>query len=140
MHVGINKRALLIAVTIIIVIIGGAILYSMYLSSNDNRSPNYYSPQVNQVKIKVHYSGSWSGAYGDAGSIQSWSGTGDYSLTLNRPSSAISMWIISANAQKQDDSTTTLTISIVTMDGSVLKTASTTAAYGVAQVAVDVGS
>ena len=92
---------------------------------------------LNQVQIQVQYSGAWSGAYGDTGNIQSWSGTGAYTLTLDRPLGT-TMWIISANAQKQDSSSDPLTISILKMDGTVLKTSSTSTAYGLAQVAVSV--
>jgi len=80
------------------------------------------------VKVRIIYPGSWQGAVGDLGSITSvqGSGTTDYPFTDNPK-------IISANAQKKDDSSSALTIQII-QDGNIIKQASTTASYGVAQV------
>lgn len=92
---------------------------------------------ADQVVLRVDYNGAWSGAYGDTGSIQSWSGTGPYTLTLTRPSGTL-LWVVSANAQKQDGSSSALTVSIERANGAILKSSSTSTAYGVAQVAVTV--
>lgn len=119
------KRSLVVlAVVLIAVIIIAGLAIGMATSggSSDDR-----------VKIVVSYSGSWSGAYGDAGSIQSWSHDGPYTKVLERPDRGT--WIVSANAQKEDSGSGTLTISIQTMDGKAIKTSSTATAYGVAQVA-----
>jgi hypothetical protein len=89
-----------------------------------------------EVKVVVTYSHPWSGAIGDLYGIDSWSAAGSYSQVLHKTHSG--SWIVSANAQKEDGSTSTLTISIITMSGKVLASASTSEPYGVAQVAVNV--
>jgi len=89
-----------------------------------------------QVKVVVTYDGSWSGAYTDVETMQSWSHDGSYSVTLDRPD--MDTWIVSANAQKADGGDGVLTISIQDMDGHVLKTASTSTAYGMAQVTMTI--
>ncbi len=80
------------------------------------------------VTVRIIYSGSWAGAVGDLGSITSVEGFGntDYPMIGNPQ-------IVSANAQKKDDSNKKLTIQII-QDGNIVKQASTTASYGLAQV------
>jgi len=95
------------------------------------------SPKTTSVLIKVEYSGEWQGAYGDVYGIVSWNGNGAKTITLNRPSDAY-LWVVSANAQKMDDSNGVLTIKIMKTDGTILKQASTSAPYGVAQVAYNI--
>ncbi|MFA5331524.1 MAG: hypothetical protein WC342_04015 [Methanoregula sp.] len=81
------------------------------------------------VQIRITYSGLWSGAYGDAGSMQSIDGTGSKTITLDNPSS-----IISTSFQKKDNSPDELKVEIL-KNGQVLKSGSTTASYGVVAVA-----
>jgi len=81
------------------------------------------------VQIRITYSGLWSGAYGDAGAMQSIDGTGSKTITLDNPGS-----IISTSFQKKDNSQDELKIEIL-KNGQVLKSGSTTAAYGVVAVA-----
>lgn len=95
------------------------------------------SQEISTVVVKVEYDGEWQGAYGDVYGIVSWSGTGTKTVTLNRPSDGY-LWVVSANAQKMDDSSKVLTIKIMKTDGTILKQASTTASYGMAQVAHNV--
>jgi hypothetical protein len=92
--------------------------------------------RTDQVRVVVNYSGSWSGAVGDLDGVEDWGHNGSYSVVLSRGDAA--MWIVSANAQKGDDSGMMLRISIETLDGVVLKEDVTMAAYGVAQVAVEI--
>lgn len=115
-----------IAVTVFAVIIVIAVIAS---------GPSFLpqSSRVTQIQIKVEYSGSWQGVRGDISTLESWSGTGSKTVTLNRPSDA-SIWIISANAQKLDGSADALRIMITKTDGTILREGSTTAAYGVAQI------
>jgi hypothetical protein len=87
-----------------------------------------------QVKVVVEYAHPWSGAIGDLYGINTWGSTGSYTQVLHKTHSG--SWIVSANAQKEDGSTATLRISIITMDGKVLRSATTSEPYGVAQVAV----
>ena len=89
------------------------------------------------VYVKVQYDGGWSGAIASGGKSWSWSGNGPKTERLERPK-GVSVWIISANAQKMDSSTKPLTIQIVLEDGTVLSEATTTAPYGVAQVSTEV--
>jgi len=81
------------------------------------------------VQIRITYSGMWSGAYGDAGSMQSIDGTGSKTITLDNPSS-----IISTSFQKKDNSQDELKVEILN-NGKVLKSGSTTAAYGLVAIA-----
>lgn len=95
------------------------------------------SQEISKVYVRVEYDGEWQGAYGDVYGIVSWSGNGTKTVTLNRPSDGY-LWVVSANAQKMDDSSKVLTIKIMKTDGTILKQASTTASYGMAQVAYNV--
>jgi len=123
------KRSAIIGTALLLIIcVALGLFVNAALSANDDRT--------DQVKVVVNYSGSWSGAYTDVETLQSWSHDGSYSIVLER--SDMAMWIVSANAQKDDDSGAMLTISIQDMDGHVLKTASTSTAYGVAQVAMGI--
>jgi len=79
-------------------------------------------------EVRISYSGEWQGSLGEDGSIQSVDGSGTRTFTVDGEPS-----VISANAQKQDDSSETLTVQIL-KDGEVVKEASTSAEYGVAQV------
>ena len=126
-----KKTALYIGVVLAVII---AIVAIIAIASNPSFVPK---SKITQIQIKVEYDGEWQGAYGDQSGIVSWSGTGTKTVTLNRPSDA-NMWIISANAQKMDDSNDILTVKIMKTDGTILKEASTTASYGVAQVAYTV--
>jgi hypothetical protein len=122
-----KKTGLYIALVVVAAIV---IVAVALIVSNPSLLPQ---SRITQIQIKVEYSGSWQGARGDLSALESWSGTGSKTVTLNRPSDA-SIWIISANAQKLDDSSNTLRIMITKTDGTVLREGSTTAAYGVAQI------
>lgn len=93
--------------------------------------------EIQEVVIKVEYNGDWQGAYGDVYGIVSWNGNGAKTVTLNRPSDGY-LWVVSANAQKMDDLNEVLAIKIMKTDGTILKQASTSAPYGVAQVAYNI--
>jgi len=79
------------------------------------------------VEVKVSYSGSWSGCYGDAGSSTSVDGYGTRSFYLQSPD------IVSAVFQKMDEGHGTLTVEII-KDGTVVERGSTNAQYGVVSV------
>lgn len=123
-----KRTGLYIAIAIIVII---AVVAIVIIASNPSLIPK---SKTTQIQIKVQYSGEWQGAYGDQTGIISWNGQGPKTITLNRPSQAEDIWIISANAQKMDDSASTLRIMIMKTDGTILKEGSTTAPYGVAQV------
>jgi len=97
-------------------------------------NPSRDSYQTTQVLIKVEYNGDWLGAYGDQTGVVNWNGHGSKTITLNRPSQAETVWIISANAQKLDGSENTLRIMIMKTDGTILKEGNATTPYGVAQI------
>ncbi len=82
--------------------------------------------------IRIRYDGAWQGAAsitagGDA-TTESISGSGTTTVDITG-----SPDIVSANAQKQDDSGTRLTVEVL-HEGEVVSEASTTAGYGIAQV------
>lgn len=84
------------------------------------------------VKVVITYSGEWSGSYGDLSSTRTVDGSGTAAYVLTRSSET---WSVSAVIQKMDDGPGVLTVSIMDMHDNVLKTSSTSAAYGVAMVA-----
>ena len=98
--------------------------------NNDN------SKGSDRAQVIIEYSGSWSGSIYNGGSQASYEHDGAYSITFNRPENAV--WVISAVIQKEDGGSGILTVSIVDMDGNVLKTSSTSTAYGVASVATTI--
>jgi hypothetical protein len=79
-------------------------------------------------EVRISYSGEWQASIGQGGSIRSVDGSGTETFTVDGEPS-----VISANAQKQDDSSDTLTVQILE-DGAVVEETSTSAEYGVAQV------
>jgi len=81
-------------------------------------------------QVEISYSGEWQGSIASGGSSRSVQGSGSDTIEIDG-----SPDIISANAQKQDDSSDELTIRIV-LDGEVIKESSTSAEYGVAQVSI----
>lgn len=81
-----------------------------------------------EYQVRVSYDGEWSGAMG-GDSMWSVDGEGTETMDID----AEDMGIISANAQKQDDSGGELTIQIL-KNGEVVEETSTTAEYGIAQV------
>jgi len=81
-------------------------------------------------QVEISYSGEWQGSIASGGSSRSVQGSGSDTIEIEG-----SPDIISANAQKQDDSSDELTIQIL-QDGEVVKESSTSAEYGVAQVSI----
>lgn len=129
-----KKTLIILAISVVLAIV-------VFLAVNSWLSgPSFSSSsgqtKTTQVLIKVEYDSEWQGAYGDPSALVSWNGNGTKTVTLNKPDTYL--WIISANAQKQDDSSKTLTVSILLPDGTVLKTASTTSPYGIAQVTYEI--
>lgn len=92
---------------------------------SDDRSSSGYA-------VRVEYGGSWQGAIsvtgGGSSQSESISGSGTETIEISGD-----VDIISANAQKQDDSSRELTIQIL-RDGDVVAQANTRSGYGVAQV------
>lgn len=90
--------------------------------------------RLDSVVVVISYSGEWSGSYGDLTGTRSVDGSGTTAYVMMRPAGTV--WSVSAVMQKSDDSGGMLTVSIEDLDGNVLKTSSTIAAYGVATVAM----
>ncbi|WP_254535261.1 hypothetical protein [Halomarina litorea] len=80
------------------------------------------------LEVRIQYDGQWTGSISAGGSARSVDGSGTETIDIDDSAS-----IVSANAQKQDDRSGTLTIQILS-NGEVLKESSTSAAYGVASV------
>lgn len=97
-------------------------------STTDEGGDSGTTSSESAFAFKVLYDGEWQGAISAGGSSRSIEGTGTRSVSIDG-----SPDIISGNAQKQDDSSSKLTVQILN-DGEVVKEASTTAEYGVAQV------
>ncbi|WP_324757125.1 hypothetical protein [Haloarcula montana] len=90
-------------------------------------------PATNGYQVRISYDGEWSGSIGGGGSTRSVDGSGTQTLDVQGDPN-----IVSANAQKQDDSSRRLTVEIL-RDGEVVSDSATTAAYGVAQATSDGG-
>lgn len=98
-----------------------------------NSASDTSSSSGSGIQVQVSYAGSWSGSYGDESGQQSADGSGakTFDLTSDNPS------IVSADFQKNDGGSGTLTVEII-KDGSVLQSKSTSAQYGVASVSASV--
>lgn len=85
-------------------------------------------PEPEPITIKIEYSGSWSGSYGDLGSTESIDGSGSRTITIDNPD-----YYVGAVIQKSDESSRKLTVKIM-RGKEVLEEGSTSAAYGVVTV------
>jgi hypothetical protein len=148
---------------VIIAVFSGLFALGIYLegtgyTATTSNTPQKASVDKNTVIVAVHYIGDWSGAIGDQTGVSTWNGHYDYVSTgggfdsntgtftphtwawVGSPDTNQTLtrnggvWVVSANAQKQDDSSATLTITIEYADGTVIKEASTNSPYGIAQV------
>lgn len=113
---------------LLIAVLGGGGTSDKNTATKTDDSSKTADEQVKGVQVKVIYSGEWSGAAGDTSSMNSISGSGEETIDLDDDA-----YIVSANAQKKDASSDTLTIQIL-KDGKVVEESSTDAEYGVAQV------
>lgn len=100
--------------------------------STEEAAPSTPTPEpVPEFSVRVEYTGSWEGALsvtgGGSSQTESISGSGTQTIEVDD-----NVDILSANAQKQDDGTGTLTVQIL-HEGEVVSEASTSSAYGVAQ-------
>lgn len=94
-------------------------------SSGDSNGDS--SESSTTFSVRIEYNGDWSGSIGGDGSTRSVDGSGTETFDIEGTPS-----IVSANAQKQDDSSGTLTVQILE-DGEVVEETSTSAEYGLAQ-------
>lgn len=96
-------------------------------SDDDSDSSESSDSSSSAYSVRVIYGGEWSGSIAADGSSRSVDGSGEETFEIEgEPMS------VSANAQKQDDSSDELTIQIL-QGGEVVAEQSTTAEYGVAQ-------
>lgn len=100
-------------------------------STSQGIEPTSTPEPVPEFSVRISYSGSWQGALsvtgGGSSQSESISGSGTESIEITGD-----VDIISVNAQKQDDSSSDITVQILN-DGGVVSEASTSSAYGVAQ-------
>jgi hypothetical protein len=83
--------------------------------------------------VRISYEGEWSGNIGGDGSSRTVDGTGTQTFDVQGDP-----LIVSANAQKRDEGSGTLTVQILS-DGEVIAQRTTSAQYGVAQVTSEDG-
>lgn len=99
------------------------------------------APEIDRAYVSVLYDKPWQGAIGDLGSTNSWGAQTGHAQFFNRPEDT-AIWIISANAQKMDNSYDQLTIMIWYVDENgdhvTLAEASTSQPYGVVQVSCQI--
>lgn len=115
-----KKLKCLIGIIIVVIIV-----MIVAVATTDGNTGNNEGTQ-----IKVIYDGSWNGALstGD-GSSKTIEGTGNETINVTNDTTDI----VSANAQKMDDSSDELKIQLL-KNGEVKKESSTTAQYGIADV------
>ena len=97
--------------------------------------------RLNQVKIQVTYKGKWASMYmadlyGSPKTFTEWTGTGNSTVVINRPS-IVSPWIVQVIVQgfSRSRDLALLTVSILNMYGTVLATKSS---YGILDYGLNV--
>ncbi|WP_135827293.1 hypothetical protein [Halorussus halobius] len=98
------------------------------ISDGSTSSESTTSGSEDTFEFKIVYDGEWSGSISAGGSARTIEGSGTETISIDG-----SPDIISGNAQKQDESGAELTVQVL-QNGDVVKEASTSAEYGVAQV------
>jgi len=98
------------------------------VTSEDDTGGGSNGDSGSSFSVRVQYEGEWQGNISTGGSSRSIDGSGTRTIEIDG-----SPDLISANAQKDDDSSNTLTIQILE-NGEVVKETSTSAEYGVAQI------
>lgn len=102
-------------------------------TSTPTQTPTPTPDQSGDIQVRIVYSGEWSGSVSADGSTRTIQGTGTTTIDVadDTPSVAV-------NAQKQTSGSGKLTVQILE-GGEVVKQASTTADYGVAQTSKSFG-
>lgn len=90
------------------------------------------STTASGIQVRVNYSGSWTGNYGDESGSQSVEGSGTKTFTISGSPS-----VVSAVFQKYDGGSGTLTVEILE-NGVVVESRSTSAEYGVVSLGYSV--
>lgn len=103
-------------------------------ASDDNANAGGDDTNGDGVAVRVVYSGAWAGSLGtNSGMSRSIEGEGTTVIPIEEDN----VNFVSANAQKQDQSSEELTIQVL-HDGDVVGETSTTAEFGVAQVTAEI--
>ena len=92
--------------------------------------------KVDQVRVTVQSAGSWSGAYGDQGGLNTWSGTGTRSVVVDRPANTPE-WNFVANAVAISGTGGYVTVTIASMDGKVLAQKTSSGMFSMATASVN---
>jgi hypothetical protein len=82
---------------------------------------------ITDVKVVVEYDHHWTGSIGELDVMNGLNETGNYSHLMHKEFGG--KWNVYIDAQKEDNSTDILKISIETLDGKVLKSAMTSTPY-----------
>jgi PGF-CTERM protein len=98
-------------------------------TNDDSDTSDSTATSNSDYQIRVAYGGDWSGNVGTDGSSRSVDGSGTETIDIDAQEGDI----VSANAQKDDDSSDELSVQIL-RDGDVIQQTNTTAEFGVATV------
>jgi uncharacterized protein YxeA len=115
-----KQYIVVIAAPLVIIMTIVTILSSGFLATSEDR--------VDNIKIEITYSGSWEAMLYNNEEIQSLTGFTKKTLIVYRPSG--DEWTLSFEAEKKDDSTNQLKITIKLIDGTKLGEAQTVEPYG----------
>ena len=150
-HVVKRNKLIPIALTLIVALVAVATLIgvnSLISNANsDSGNQNIKNYQTKELQIQIQYEGNWKLDYAYSSTTDSYmngetfTGTGQKTLTITRPPSANYDWAVSVIAQKTDDTlqrmaatNDTLTVSILKIDNTVLDTSSASDLNGTALV------
>ena len=104
---------------------------SLFIDGNETESAAIGDQPSRHVSFRVLYDGTWQGAMGEEGSTRTIQGAGNSHLSVSDDA-----FVVSGNAQKQDDSSNELIVQII-VDGNVIAEEATTGGFGIAQVAAE---
>lgn len=123
----IKKIALFIIPLILLIVAISGCTSSNNTNNDTNSQSTSSSSSSGTVLVKIITSGNWSGSVGDGSTSKTIEGKGNYQQDMG------SAQTVSANIQKQTNSSDTLTVQIL-QNGKVIKQESTSAQYGVVTV------
>ncbi len=104
---------------------------TVFIDGNEVETQPVGDQPSRHVSFRVLYGDSWQGAMGEEGSTRTIQGAGNSHLSVSDDA-----FVVSGNAQKQDDSSNELIVQII-VDGNVIAEEATTGDFGVAQVAAE---
>jgi len=104
---------------------------SLFIDGNETESAAIGDQPSRHVSFRVLYDGTWQGTVGAEGSGRNIQGAGNSHLSVSDDA-----FVVSGNAQKQDDSSNELIVQII-VDGNVIAEEATTGGFGIAQVAAE---